>query len=153
MSSLREIERAIDGLDPHELAELHAWLDRQRSATSTQRCGSTRLRRTPSPRHSAPRPVTTSRVVLDTDILSEDLKGHDKVIAGHAEDYARQHAIYHNALQRRAFPARSARMGVPPDARSGSRSARLRGRKHTGSAGTPADRMNIILDETIPQKP
>ena len=32
MNSLRDIERAIDGLKPQELAELYAWLDRHRSA-------------------------------------------------------------------------------------------------------------------------
>lgn len=31
MSSLQEIERAIDGLKPQELEELCAWLDQQRS--------------------------------------------------------------------------------------------------------------------------
>ena len=30
MNSLRDIERAIDGLKPQELAELYAWLDRHR---------------------------------------------------------------------------------------------------------------------------
>jgi hypothetical protein len=33
MNSLREIERAIDGLKPQELAELYAWLDRHRPAS------------------------------------------------------------------------------------------------------------------------
>ncbi len=32
MNSLQDIERAIDGLQPQELAELHAWLDRRRPA-------------------------------------------------------------------------------------------------------------------------
>ena len=32
MNSLQDIERAIDGLKPHELAELYAWLDRHRPA-------------------------------------------------------------------------------------------------------------------------
>ena len=32
MNSLRDIERAIDGLKPQELAELYAWLDRHRPA-------------------------------------------------------------------------------------------------------------------------
>ncbi len=32
MNSLQEIERAIDGLKPQELAELYAWLDRHRPA-------------------------------------------------------------------------------------------------------------------------
>ena len=35
-----------------------------------------------------------SKVVLDTDILSEYLKGHDKVVAGRASDYARQHGVF-----------------------------------------------------------
>ena len=32
MNSLQDIERAIDGLKPQELAELYAWLDRRRPA-------------------------------------------------------------------------------------------------------------------------
>ena len=32
-----------------------------------------------------------AKVLLDTDILSEFLKGHDKVIARRAADYAREH--------------------------------------------------------------
>ena len=32
MSSLQDIERAIDDLKPEELAELYAWLDRHRPA-------------------------------------------------------------------------------------------------------------------------
>jgi hypothetical protein len=32
MNSLWDIERAIDGLKPQELAELYAWLDRHRPA-------------------------------------------------------------------------------------------------------------------------
>jgi hypothetical protein len=32
MNSLQDIERAIDGLKPQELAELYAWLDRHRPA-------------------------------------------------------------------------------------------------------------------------
>ncbi|MEO8096397.1 MAG: hypothetical protein ABI811_01760 [Acidobacteriota bacterium] len=32
MNSLQDIERAIDGLKPQELAELYAWLDRNRPA-------------------------------------------------------------------------------------------------------------------------
>ena len=32
MNSLQDIERAIDALNPHELAELYAWLDRHRPA-------------------------------------------------------------------------------------------------------------------------
>ena len=31
MNSLQEIERAIDRLDPQQLAELYAWLDQHRS--------------------------------------------------------------------------------------------------------------------------
>ncbi len=31
MNSLQDIERAIDGLEPQELAELYAWLDRHRT--------------------------------------------------------------------------------------------------------------------------
>lgn len=34
------------------------------------------------------------KVLLDTDILSEYLKGHDKVVAGHAASYARQHGVF-----------------------------------------------------------
>jgi hypothetical protein len=33
MNSLEDIERAIDGLPPEELAELYAWLDRHRPAS------------------------------------------------------------------------------------------------------------------------
>lgn len=36
MSSLHDIERAIDGLNPQELAQLYAWLDRQRSVSTGQ---------------------------------------------------------------------------------------------------------------------
>ena len=36
MSSLQDIERAIDGLKPQELAELYAWLDRHRAAGTSQ---------------------------------------------------------------------------------------------------------------------
>lgn len=32
MNSLQDIERAIDALKPHELAELYAWLERHRPA-------------------------------------------------------------------------------------------------------------------------
>jgi hypothetical protein len=32
MKSLQEIERAIDGLEPRQLAELYAWLDRHHPA-------------------------------------------------------------------------------------------------------------------------
>lgn len=35
-----------------------------------------------------------SKVLLDTDILSEYLKGHDKVVAEHAVGYARQHGVF-----------------------------------------------------------
>lgn len=35
-----------------------------------------------------------SRVLLDTDILSEFLKGHDKSVARHAVDYARRHGVF-----------------------------------------------------------
>jgi tRNA(fMet)-specific endonuclease VapC len=34
------------------------------------------------------------KVLLDTDILSEYLKGHDKVVARHAANYARQHGAF-----------------------------------------------------------
>jgi hypothetical protein len=36
MNSLQDIERAIDGLKPQELAELYAWLDRHRAAGMSQ---------------------------------------------------------------------------------------------------------------------
>jgi len=36
MNSLQDIERAIDGLKPQELAELYAWLDRRRPAAMDQ---------------------------------------------------------------------------------------------------------------------
>jgi hypothetical protein len=36
MNSLKDIERAIDGLKPQELAELYAWLDRHRPAGMNQ---------------------------------------------------------------------------------------------------------------------
>jgi len=32
MDSLKEIERAIDGLNPKQLAELYVWLDKHRAA-------------------------------------------------------------------------------------------------------------------------
>ena len=35
-----------------------------------------------------------TKVILDTDILSEYLKGHDKIVAGHAADYARQYGVF-----------------------------------------------------------
>lgn len=35
-----------------------------------------------------------AKVLLDTDILSEYLKGHDKIVAGHAADYARRYRIF-----------------------------------------------------------
>jgi len=34
------------------------------------------------------------RVLLDINILSEYLKGHDKVVACHAANYARQHGAF-----------------------------------------------------------
>jgi tRNA(fMet)-specific endonuclease VapC len=34
------------------------------------------------------------KVLLDTDILSEYLKGHDEVVARHAAEYARQHGAF-----------------------------------------------------------
>jgi tRNA(fMet)-specific endonuclease VapC len=33
------------------------------------------------------------KVLLDTDILSEYLKGHDRNVARHAADYAREHGV------------------------------------------------------------
>lgn len=36
MKSLQEIERAIDGLEPQQLAELYAWLDQHRPAQTGQ---------------------------------------------------------------------------------------------------------------------
>ena len=35
-----------------------------------------------------------SKVLLDTDILSEYLKGHDKIVARKAASYARQHGTF-----------------------------------------------------------
>ena len=35
-----------------------------------------------------------SKVLLDTDILSEYLKGHDNVVARHAAEYTRQHGAF-----------------------------------------------------------
>jgi predicted nucleic acid-binding protein len=35
-----------------------------------------------------------SKVLLDTDILSEYLKGHDKAVTGRAAEYARQHLVF-----------------------------------------------------------
>ena len=35
-----------------------------------------------------------AQVLLDTDILSEYLKGHDKIVVGHAADYARRHGVF-----------------------------------------------------------
>jgi hypothetical protein len=32
--------------------------------------------------------------ILDTDILSEYLKGHDAVVVGHAAQYAREHGVF-----------------------------------------------------------
>ncbi len=34
------------------------------------------------------------KCILDTDILSEYLKGHDPVVIRHAADYAKQHGIF-----------------------------------------------------------
>lgn len=34
------------------------------------------------------------KVLLDTDILSEYLKGHDRNVARHAADYAREHGVF-----------------------------------------------------------
>jgi predicted nucleic acid-binding protein len=34
------------------------------------------------------------KVLLDTDILSEYLKGHDKKVARRAADYAQQHGLF-----------------------------------------------------------
>lgn len=34
------------------------------------------------------------KVLLDTDILSEYLKGHNKIVAGRATEYARQHRLF-----------------------------------------------------------
>lgn len=34
------------------------------------------------------------KVLLDTDILPEYLKGHDKIVARRAADYARQHGVF-----------------------------------------------------------
>jgi predicted nucleic acid-binding protein len=35
-----------------------------------------------------------AKAILDTHIFSEYLKGHDKTVAGHASDYARQHGVF-----------------------------------------------------------
>ena len=35
-----------------------------------------------------------AKAILDTDILSEYLKGHDKTLAARAADYARQHSVF-----------------------------------------------------------
>ena len=35
-----------------------------------------------------------AQVLLDTDILSEYLKGHDKIVVGHAADYASRHGVF-----------------------------------------------------------
>lgn len=35
-----------------------------------------------------------SKVLVDTDILSEYLKGHDRVVARHAAEYAREHGVF-----------------------------------------------------------
>ena len=36
----------------------------------------------------------TVKAILDTDILSEYLKGHNATVASHAADYARDHAVF-----------------------------------------------------------
>ncbi len=36
MNSLRDIERAIDGLEPDDLAELYAWLRQNRPSPASQ---------------------------------------------------------------------------------------------------------------------
>jgi tRNA(fMet)-specific endonuclease VapC len=35
-----------------------------------------------------------AKSILDTDILSEYLKGHDQTVAGHAAHYAQQHRLF-----------------------------------------------------------
>ena len=35
-----------------------------------------------------------TKALLDTDILSEYLKGHDRIVARHAAEYARQHGVF-----------------------------------------------------------
>jgi predicted nucleic acid-binding protein len=35
-----------------------------------------------------------ARTLLDTDILSEYLKGHDTTVAGHAAVYAQEHRVF-----------------------------------------------------------
>jgi tRNA(fMet)-specific endonuclease VapC len=34
------------------------------------------------------------KAILDTDILSEYLKGRDRIVIGHAAEYARQHRVF-----------------------------------------------------------
>ena len=36
----------------------------------------------------------SGRSVLDTDILSEYLKGHNPIVAGHAARYAKEHGVF-----------------------------------------------------------
>ena len=38
--------------------------------------------------------MTIPKSILDTDILSEYLKGHDSVVVGHAARYAREHGVF-----------------------------------------------------------
>lgn len=38
--------------------------------------------------------MTIAKAILDTDILSEYLKGHDQTVAGRAAAYARQHGMF-----------------------------------------------------------
>jgi len=59
-----------------------------------------------------------SRALLDTDILSEYLKGHDRVVASHAANYARQHGTFlftsdtvHEIVFGLEFKGASAQMG------------------------------------------
>lgn len=35
-----------------------------------------------------------SKVILDTDILSEYLKGHNQIVAGHASRYAQEYGCF-----------------------------------------------------------
>src|ERR1019366_2098245 len=41
-----------------------------------------------------PSSLTIPKSILDTDILSEYLKGHDSVVVGHAARYAREHGVF-----------------------------------------------------------
>ena len=38
--------------------------------------------------------TTPIKSILDTDILSEYLKGHDATVAGHAAGYAKDHGVF-----------------------------------------------------------